>query len=124
MHKVVALIVQRCDPDEVILFGSHAKAGAGVASDLDFLVVGNFHPSHYLRMREARAVQASFTIPIDLLLVTPAELAAAEAEPYSFLSSVQMHGVSVYRRSPAKPQGAALVTRADTVAGAAKKPKK
>ena len=98
IRKIVALIVQSCDPDEVVLFGSYAKNGAGVASDLDFLVVGDFHPSRYLRAREVRGVLASFAIPINLLLVTPAELEAAGAEPYSFYSSARMHGVSVYRR--------------------------
>jgi predicted nucleotidyltransferase len=103
IRKIVALIVQSCDPDEVVLFGSYAKNGAGVASDLDFLVVGDFHPSRYLRAREVRGILASVAIPIDLLLVTPKELAAAEAEPYSFFASVRMHGVSVYRRPPAPP---------------------
>jgi predicted nucleotidyltransferase len=106
IRRVVALIVQSVDPDEVVLFGSYAKHSAGVASDLDFLVVGDFHPSRYLRVREVRGVLASFAIPIDLLLVTPAELAAAKAEPYSFYSSVRMHGVSVYSR-PASPAGRA-----------------
>ena len=121
IRKIVALIVQNCDPDEVVLFGSYAKDGAGVASDLDFLVIGDFHPSRYLRGRELRDVLASFAIPIDLLLVTQTELAAAEAEPYSFLASIRMHGVSVYSRPASLPGGRGEMRSPPAISGVPEK---
>lgn len=56
LQQALAVIVQRCDPDAVILFGSAARQEMTDASDLDFVVIirdqdllkssrGNFYSS-------------------------------------------------------------------------------
>ena len=39
IRAVVQLIAERFDPEQVILFGSHARGNAGSHSDIDLLVV-------------------------------------------------------------------------------------
>ena len=39
IQAVAQLIVQKFDPEQIILFGSHARGNAGSHSDIDLLVV-------------------------------------------------------------------------------------
>lgn len=39
IRAIANLIVERFDPDQIILFGSHARIEGGKHSDLDLLVV-------------------------------------------------------------------------------------
>jgi predicted nucleotidyltransferase len=95
--RLVDLIVRSCDPDEVVLFGSHAKGLAGRDSDLDVLVIGPFRQSIYLRAQEIEDLVADFPIRVDLHLLRPDEL-DDNRHPHSFLNSIRMHGVSLYTR--------------------------
>jgi predicted nucleotidyltransferase len=75
-------VVDCCDPDAVVLFGSWAKGTADVHSDIDLLVVGPFRASPWLRDRELRDALRRFAVRFDLHLVTPAELVAGPAHGY------------------------------------------
>ena len=39
IRAVAQLIAERFDPEQIILFGSHARGNAGSHSDIDLLVV-------------------------------------------------------------------------------------
>lgn len=74
IEEMVARIVERFHPEKVILFGSHARGGAGPDSDVDLLVV---MPVEGSRRRQAVAIDAALldrTLPLDLVVVTPDEL--------------------------------------------------
>jgi uncharacterized protein len=99
LRSITALIVQCCDPEAVLLFGSYAKGQDNLDSDLDFLVVGDFRDSPYLRGHEVRGLLRRYPIRIDLHLVTPEEVAAESRKPHGFLNSVMASGRILYKKA-------------------------
>ena len=98
-ERIVELVRESCDPDEVLLFGSFAKGSATLHSDIDIMVVGEFGGS---RRSVSNAVADSLRrmpIKVDVLLLSPAELTKARAEPHSFLGSSLMSAKSLYKKA-------------------------
>jgi uncharacterized protein len=98
LRAVTDLIVRCCDPEEVVLFGSWAKGTAGVGSDLDILVIGDFRASWWLRGRELREELSVFPIAVDLHLLTRAEMTAESAKEHTYLNTLQATSRCLYRR--------------------------
>ena len=99
LRSITELIIRCCDPDEIILFGSYAKRNAHAGSDLDILVVGNFKGRQkYVTYIEIKDLLDQYFIKVDLHLVTPNEIALASKNHVSFLNSVQLHSVPLYRK--------------------------
>jgi predicted nucleotidyltransferase len=98
LGRLTALIVRTCDPERVVLFGSCAKGLDNVESDLDILVIGDFHGSPFLRQRELRQLLVGYPIRVDLHLVTRREVEAESGKPFGFLSSVLASGKDLYLR--------------------------
>lgn len=98
IETLVQDILRSCDPDEILLFGSHAKGLDGVDSDLDLMVIGDFRQAKSLRGRLVEEVVARCPIPVDIHLITPAEMEAEAASPFSFPGSVRSTAISLYQR--------------------------
>ena len=98
LRSITDLIIQCCDPDEVVLFGSYAKGNDHAGSDLDILVIGNFKGSKYLRAQELKELLDQFPIRIDLHLVTHEEIAVESRKPFTFLNNIQLNSISLYFR--------------------------
>jgi len=105
---ITGLIVQCCNPEEILLFGSYAKQQDTVDSDLDILVIGNFRESRYLRGQEVHALQQRYPIKIDLHFVTPEEVSAESTKRFGFLSSALANSVILYSRGHARERGKAM----------------
>ncbi|MGI8552566.1 MAG: HEPN domain-containing protein [Dehalococcoidia bacterium] len=67
-------IVQRCDPLQIILFGSQARGDAGPRSDVDLLVI--FPSVADLEQKTIEIAQElrAFPIPTDVVVTTPEEI--------------------------------------------------
>jgi predicted nucleotidyltransferase len=102
LRLITDLIVRSCDPDEVLLFGSHAKGGAGRHSDVDVLVIGNFRTSRWLRARELEGLLGQLLVHVDLHMLTPWELDVERRNPHSFLSTLKAGSTVLYRKSHAE----------------------
>lgn len=112
LRRLTALIVRACDPQQVILFGSHAKGQAQRGSDLDLLVVGEFEGSPFLREQALRQLLFNTVLRIDLHVVTPQEVAASAERPHGFLQSVLGSGVVLYARERTQDRPAACAPEA------------
>ena len=99
LRSITELIVQCCDPEAVLLFGSYAKGQYNLDSDLDLLVIGDFRKSPFLRGLEVRELLRRYPICIDLHLVTPEEMAAESRKPHGFISSVLSSSRIMYERA-------------------------
>ena len=78
LGRMVQAIVDEVDPEQVILFGSHARGDAGADSDVDLIVVesapfGENRDRHAEEPRRGRAL-ASFHVPKDLLVYSREEV--------------------------------------------------
>lgn len=97
--RLVAAIVRRTDPEEVIVFGSYAKGTATDRSDLDLLVVRETMLPLARRTEDVLPLLQSRLIPVDVHVYTPEEVREFGREEYSFLNTVLRTGRTVYRRS-------------------------
>ncbi|BCB78317.1 hypothetical protein GCM10022251_30930 [Phytohabitans flavus] len=103
VDRVVQRVVAGCDPDRIDVFGSYAKGTAHAGSDLDLLVIGPSEDPPWLRGRDLHGALRMVGVRLDLLFVTPQELASGLAQSTSFLGRILASARTVYRR----PGGAA-----------------
>ena len=92
---VVAQIVERFHPQQVVLFGSHAYGTPTPDSDVDLLVVMETSLRHIEQAVEIRKA-VDFPFPIDLLVRTPQHIAERIALGDVFLREVLTKGVVLY----------------------------
>src|SRR5215207_442043 len=94
VSTVVAEIVERFDPDRIVLFGSHATGQADEGSDVDLLVI----MSTRLRpLQQAAAISSELDhrIPVDILVRTPQQVASPDPGDL-ILRTILREGVVAY----------------------------
>ena len=73
--RMVQRIVRKFKPEQVILFGSHARGEAGPDSDVDLLVVMDFEGTARDKRVEIRLALHDFSSPLDIIVARPEEFA-------------------------------------------------
>lgn len=71
---IVKRLVERFHPEEIILFGSHARGTARADSDVDLLVVLPLSGSKRAKQVEMRVAIHDLGIPTDIIVATPDEI--------------------------------------------------
>lgn len=99
VRQMAARIVDEFAPQQVILFGSHARNRATRDSDVDLLVVMPIRGSkRELRIRIGVAL-AEFGVPMDIVVSTPEELSLRKDIPGTIESPATKEGKVLYARS-------------------------
>ena len=93
---VVARIVQRFSPLQVILFGSLAKGQETPHSDIDLLVVLPHVENKRQTAIEIGVAIADFPVPVDIIVTDPKEIASRGNEPGSVLKAALTEGRLFY----------------------------
>jgi predicted nucleotidyltransferase len=95
IQKVIQQIVERFQPQKVILFGSYAHGQPTADSDVDLLVIMDTdeQPLH-VAARVAAAIDHPF--PLDILVFTPAAFKASLRRKGVFATEVATKGVVLY----------------------------
>ena len=102
VRAITRLIVERFDPEKVILFGSYARREAGAHSDLDLLVVIRTDAARFRRGNPIRRTIAErFVLPVDVIVRSPEHLAEHGRNPKSVLYKVLAEGEVLYERNAA-----------------------
>jgi predicted nucleotidyltransferase len=96
---MVRRIVERFDPEQVILFGSHARGTAGADSDVDLLVVMAVDGSKRETQIAIRKALREHHLPKDVLVTTPEELEWRKEIPGTVERAAARDGRVVYARS-------------------------
>ena len=73
--RIVRRIVKDFHPEQIILFGSHARKEAGPDSDVDLLIVMDFQGSKLKKIVELRGSLGDVSVPVDILLTKPEDFA-------------------------------------------------
>ena len=73
IQKMVKIIVERFDPERIILFGSHARAEASLDSDVDLLVVMKVEGSKREKQLELRTALHDIHVSKDIIISLPEE---------------------------------------------------
>lgn len=71
IQQMVSLIVQKFQPDQIILFGSHARGKARPDSDVDLLIVMPVEGSRRDKAIEIGIALKGFRVPKDIIVTTP-----------------------------------------------------
>jgi predicted nucleotidyltransferase len=75
IELMVARLVDRFDPDQIILFGSQARGTAAPGSDVDLLVIMPVSGSKRAKQLEMRVALHDIAVAKDIILATPDEVA-------------------------------------------------
>ncbi len=75
LKRMVKRLVEQFDPDQIILFGSHARGTARRDSDVDLLVVLPLTGSKRAKQVAMRVALHDIPIPKDIIVATPQEVA-------------------------------------------------
>lgn len=95
---IVSRLVQRFDPEKIILFGSVARGETGRDSDVDLLVVLPGVASRRRMGAELRIACQDIPVPMDLIPIGRGELAEEALLPGSVISVALREGKAVYER--------------------------
>ena len=75
LNAIVKHLVQRFDPDQIILFGSRARGAPRKDSDIDLLVVLPVTGSKRAKQVEMRVALHDIRVPKDIIVATPEQVA-------------------------------------------------
>ena len=75
IELMVERLVDRFDPDQIILFGSQARGTAAPGSDVDLLVIMPVSGSKRAKQLEMRVALHDIAVAKDIILATPDEVA-------------------------------------------------
>lgn len=118
IRRYVRSVVERFDPERVILFGSYAYGVPHADSDVDLLVVIPARNPIDQAVRIRRALPAPF--PMDLIVRTPYTLQWRLAEGDWFLREIVSEGKVLYEKADTElgPQGRRRLRGGDTARSA------
>ena len=75
LEQITQKLVETLNPEQIILFGSHAYGEPNEDSDIDLLViVSQSNEARYRRSRQAYKVLRGIGVPKDILVMTRAEV--------------------------------------------------
>lgn len=75
IKRMVRQIVAQFAPQQIILFGSHARGEAGPHSDVDLLVVMPIRGSKRQKQLEVQMALGDRTLPVDIVVSRPEDFA-------------------------------------------------
>lgn len=102
LQRIVSDIVREVAPEQVILFGSHARESAGPDSDLDLLVVES-EPfgqdrSRRTETRRIRRALWDYLVPMDILVYSRAEVEQWKGSKNHLIARTMKEGKVLYAR--------------------------
>jgi len=94
------VLVEQFHPEQVILFGSYAYGAPNEHSDVDLLVIKRIEKSSISERRDIlkawRPIRwAAYSLPFELLLISPAEHKKRLAEGGGFYASITKDGLQL-----------------------------
>jgi uncharacterized protein len=105
IDKIVKNLVNGLHPEQIILFGSYAYGEPNEDSDLDLLIVvkESDEASHRRAQKAYRSLRPMcLTMPVDLIVITQAEVEEKRTVPSSFVSRAVHYGKVLYDRNQDK----------------------
>jgi len=98
IDEMVSRIVERFDPERIILFGSHARGEGRPDSDVDLLVVMPIEGSKREKQLEIRRLLHDVRVPKDIVVSRPDEFAWRKDVPGTIERPAVREGVVLYAR--------------------------
>jgi len=99
IEEMVRRIVEKFDPEKIILFGSYARDEAGPDSDADLLVVMRVTGSRRKKAAEIHVALWGIALPADILVVTPEQIDRYKDLVGTIIYPALREGKVVYERA-------------------------
>jgi predicted nucleotidyltransferase len=99
LDRMVKRLVRRFDPDQIILFGSHARGDARPDSDVDLLVVLPLTGSKRAKRVEMQLAVRDIRVPKDIIVATPEEIVRQRNVVGTLIRPALREGKVLYARS-------------------------
>lgn len=99
IEEMVRRLVDRFNPEQIILFGSHARGTAGPDSDVDLLVIVPVPASKRAMQIEMRVALHDIRVPKDIVVATPEEVARRRDIVGTIIRPALREGKVLYARS-------------------------
>ncbi len=99
LNEAVRRILTVGDPEQVVLFGSHARGDARRDSDLDLLVVEPSQLPRFRRPARYRRALRGLHPSKDIVVWTPEEVAEWVGVPNAFIANALSEGRVLYSRA-------------------------
>ena len=99
LNQVVRRIAERFRPEKIIVFGSYARGELSRDSDLDLLVVMEVNGSCRRKANEIDLALADRTVPMDVIVVTPAQFDRQKDLVGTIVREAARQGKVLYERA-------------------------
>jgi uncharacterized protein len=99
LAEIVRRIVEKFDPEKIILFGSYAYGRPHQDSDVDLFVVMESTVSRAERSVGVSELILPRPFPLDIIVYTPEEVTQALAKNNYFIQEILTQGRVLYERS-------------------------
>ena len=97
IKQVCDLIVEKFNPQKIILFGSFAWGKPNKDSDVDLMIVKNSKRNSFLRQLSVRRIIKG-VIPVDILVYTPKEIKNRLNIGDFFIKDIIQKGKIIYEK--------------------------
>ena len=98
VDRMVKRLVRHFNPDQIILFGSHARGTARPDSDIDLLVVLPLSGSKRAKQVEMRVALHNIRVPKDIIVATPEEIMRRRNIVGTIIKPALQEGKVLYER--------------------------
>ncbi|MFH1416053.1 MAG: nucleotidyltransferase domain-containing protein [Elusimicrobiota bacterium] len=98
IDRIKKIVVEKINPERIILFGSGAKGEMGKDSDIDLLIVRETDLKPNKRAAGIRSLIRPYSYPLDIIVYTPSEFDKYKDVPGSFLNDTLEEGKILYER--------------------------
>lgn len=99
IKKAVHRLLKELKPQKIILFGSYAYGRPTSDSDLDLLIIKKTDLSFFDRTRQASRIIGNHLFPLDLIVLTPAEIKNRLKAFDPFLEEILSDGKVLYAKN-------------------------
>jgi len=101
MQDIISRIAKVCNPEKIILFGSHADNDFNKESDIDLLVIlkDSTLPRHQ-RSIPINFELSNIVFPMDIIVYTESEINEWSEVPLAFITSIISKGRIIYEKEP------------------------
>lgn len=99
IYDMIEVIVNKVDPEKIILFGSYVEDNYTEDSDVDLLVIMNTTLPTAERQRSISRFLYPRLAPLDIIVKTPREIELAKTRVEPFIHAILEEGIVLYARS-------------------------
>lgn len=99
IQRMADIIVERFQPERIILFGSYANGTATEDSDVDLVVVLDTDGNLLDETAEVRMAVRHFRVPKDILVRTPQVFEHERQIGWSVFGQAERHGRLLYAKA-------------------------